>query len=101
HVFVGCDPAAALHRLVDDGNCAPVRQLYLEREGLSLLERQAQIGVITPRIERERSGGDACIEQIADRAALPDVTRIDAVHLAVALVPDLEAVLCIEHAQPL
>src|SRR5581483_5018313 len=56
---------------------------------------------IARRIERECAGGNARVEQIADRAAAPDALWIDAIHVDVALVPDFEPVLCIEHAETL
>ncbi len=100
-VFVGRHPAATVDRLVDDRDGTSVSELDRDDVNLALLDRLAQFGIVFLRIERKRASRDAGLEQVADRAAGPDLLRIDAVHLAVALVPNLKAILCIEHAEAL
>ena len=94
-------PAAAFDRLIDGVDDAAVPQFDVEPEALALLERRAQFAVVARRIERERAGCNAGVEQVTDRAAAPDAQRIDVVHGPVALVPDQQPILRIEHAQTL
>ncbi len=100
-VLVRRHPAATFDRLVDDRDGASIGELDRDDVNLALLDRLAQFGIVFLRIERKRAGRDAGLEQVADRAAGPDLLRIDAVHLAVALVPNLEPIFCIEHAEAL
>ena len=65
-------PAATLHGLIDDSDDAAVGELDFQWKGLAVCERGAQVGIVTGRIERERSGRDARVEQVADGAAAPD-----------------------------
>ena len=79
----------------------PSFEFDFDREGLALLERGAQFGIVAGGIERKRAGCNARVEQVANSAAAPNPARVDPVHGAIALVPDHQPVLRIEHAQAL
>jgi hypothetical protein len=100
-VFVGCHPAAFFRRLVDDRDDAAVLQFDIKREGVALIDRGAQFGLVFHRVIRKCVGGLARIKQIADAAAGPNTPRIDVVHAPISFVPDHQPVLSIEHAQTL
>jgi hypothetical protein len=56
NVLVGCDPAAARHRVVDDRDGTAVLQFDIQRERPALHERGTQVGVVTFRIKRKGAG---------------------------------------------
>src|SRR6185437_5412270 len=100
-VLVRGDPAAVRHRLIDDGHDAAVIELDLQDEAAALAERFVQFLDVAVGIERERSRGDAGIEQVAAAAADPDRAGTELVHVDVALVPHHQPVVGIEHAEAL
>ena len=101
-VLMGRHPASVQHRLVTYGDHAMI--LHLDYAGVRSL---TLANLVSPlQILSERHGGSAvcCISMfhdISQRAAGPDLLRLEPVYLGVTLIADYKALLTVEQADPL
>ena len=85
-VFMGCQPAAAGDRFVDDRKCAPVRQVHDLIEGLAFGDALLEAGNVLVDVAREISQLGPVTEKIAKMASRLNDFRGKSVQFDITLV---------------
>jgi hypothetical protein len=100
-VLVGRHPAAAGHRMVQDGDRAPVGQFDELADALALRDVPGQLFDVIAGIAGICAVLLAAVEQLSNGLPGLDELRRQAVHVVVAVVADHEPARCVEHQEGL